>query len=144
MRRVKRIITKKCYFSDAQTAISLFLLKHIMVTYVTDCNRQMLYNVHRANISYCRKLDLSFKIYYVCKISYGIEYQTGMYWHSCYVQCPSLFNTCLLHMLLSGLKSLILDTWLQTLRSMVFFFCSGVSKLFGAQGSPSSGSLLNL
>ena len=24
------------------------------------------------------------------------------------------------------------------------FFCSGVSKLFGAQGSPSSGSLLNL
>ena len=27
---------------------------------------------------------------------------------------------------------------------LVFFFCSGVSKLFGAQGSPSSGSLLNL
>ena len=26
----------------------------------------------------------------------------------------------------------------------VFFFCSGVSKLFGAHGSPSSGSLLNL
>ena len=27
---------------------------------------------------------------------------------------------------------------------LVFFFCSGVSKLFGAQGSPSSDSLLNL
>ena len=27
---------------------------------------------------------------------------------------------------------------------LVFFFCSGVSKLFGAQGSPSPGSLLNL
>ena len=27
---------------------------------------------------------------------------------------------------------------------LVFFFCSGVSKLFGAKGSPSSGSLLNL
>ena len=27
---------------------------------------------------------------------------------------------------------------------LVFFFCSGVSKLFGAQESPSSGSLLNL
>ena len=27
---------------------------------------------------------------------------------------------------------------------LVFFFCSGVSSLFGAQGSPSSGSLLNL
>ena len=26
----------------------------------------------------------------------------------------------------------------------VFSFCSGVSKLFGAQGSPSSGGLLNL
>ena len=27
---------------------------------------------------------------------------------------------------------------------LVFFFCSGVSTLFSAQGSPSSGSLLNL
>ena len=27
---------------------------------------------------------------------------------------------------------------------LVFFFCSGVSRLFGDQGSPSSGSLLNL
>ena len=27
---------------------------------------------------------------------------------------------------------------------LMFFFCSGVSKLFGAQGSPSSGSLLSL
>ena len=27
---------------------------------------------------------------------------------------------------------------------LVFFFCSGVSRLFGAQGSPSSGSLPNL
>ena len=27
---------------------------------------------------------------------------------------------------------------------LMFFFSSGVSKLFGAQGSPSSGSLLNL
>ena len=27
---------------------------------------------------------------------------------------------------------------------LVFFFCSGVSRLFGAQGSPSSGNLLNL
>ena len=27
---------------------------------------------------------------------------------------------------------------------LMFFFCSGVSKLFGAQGSPSSESLLNL
>ena len=27
---------------------------------------------------------------------------------------------------------------------LMFFFCFGVSKLFGAQGSPSSGSLLNL
>ena len=27
---------------------------------------------------------------------------------------------------------------------LVFFFCSGVSRLFGAKGSPSSGSLLNL
>ena len=27
---------------------------------------------------------------------------------------------------------------------LVFFFCSGVSRLFGAQGSPSSGSLLSL
>ena len=27
---------------------------------------------------------------------------------------------------------------------LVFFFCSGVSRLFSAQGSPSSGSLLNL
>ena len=27
---------------------------------------------------------------------------------------------------------------------LMFFFCSEVSKLFGAQGSPSSGSLLNL
>ena len=27
---------------------------------------------------------------------------------------------------------------------LVFFFCSGVSRLFGAQGSPSLGSLLNL
>ena len=27
---------------------------------------------------------------------------------------------------------------------LVFFFCSGFSKLFGAQASPSSGSLLNL
>ena len=27
---------------------------------------------------------------------------------------------------------------------LMFFFCSGVSKLFGAKGSPSSGSLLNL
>ena len=27
---------------------------------------------------------------------------------------------------------------------LVFFFCSGVSKLFGAQGSPSSGGLLNM
>ena len=27
---------------------------------------------------------------------------------------------------------------------LVFFFCSGVRRLFGAQGSPSSGSLLNL
>ena len=27
---------------------------------------------------------------------------------------------------------------------LVFFFCSGVSKLFGAQGSPSSGNLLNM
>ena len=27
---------------------------------------------------------------------------------------------------------------------LVFFFCSEVSRLFGAQGSPSSGSLLNL
>ena len=27
---------------------------------------------------------------------------------------------------------------------LVFYFCSGVSRLFGAQGSPSSGSLLNL
>ena len=27
---------------------------------------------------------------------------------------------------------------------LVFFFCSGVSKLFGAQRSPTSGSLLNL
>ena len=27
---------------------------------------------------------------------------------------------------------------------LVFFFCSGVNKLFGALGSPSSGSLLNL
>ena len=27
---------------------------------------------------------------------------------------------------------------------LVFFFCPGVSELFGAQGSPSSGSLLNL
>ena len=28
--------------------------------------------------------------------------------------------------------------------SIVFFFCSGVSRLFGAQGSPSSDSLLSL
>ena len=27
---------------------------------------------------------------------------------------------------------------------LVFFFCSGVNRLFGAQGSPSSGSLLSL
>ena len=27
---------------------------------------------------------------------------------------------------------------------LMFFFCSGVSKIYGAQGSPSSGSLLNL
>ena len=27
---------------------------------------------------------------------------------------------------------------------LMFFFSSGVSKLFGAQGSPSSGSLLNM
>ena len=32
----------------------------------------------------------------------------------------------------------------QGLFALVFFFCSGVSRLFGAQGSPSSGSLLNL
>ena len=56
---------------------------------------------------------------YACKISYGIEHLTYMYRHSCYAQCPSLFITRLLYMLHSELKSLTLDTWLQTLRAMV-------------------------
>ena len=50
------------------------------------------------------------------------------------------------------LKLFILVCWGRSLLSvawptgvqLVFFFCSGVSKLFGAQGSPSSGSLLKL
>ena len=40
-------------------------------------------------------------------------------------------------------RSFLSVTW-PTGVQLVFFFCSGVSKLFGAQGSPSSGSLLNL
>ena len=40
-------------------------------------------------------------------------------------------------------RSFLSDAW-PTGVQLVFFFCSGVSKLFGAQGSPSSGSLLNL
>ena len=50
------------------------------------------------------------------------------------------------------LKLFILVGWCRSFLSvalptgvqLMFFFCSGVSKLFGAQGSPSSGSLLNL
>ena len=50
------------------------------------------------------------------------------------------------------IKLLILVGWGRSFLSvawptgvqLVFFFCSGASKLFGAQGSPSSGSLLNL
>ena len=50
------------------------------------------------------------------------------------------------------LKLFILDGWDRSFWSvawptgvqLVFFFCSGVSKLFGTQGSPSSGSLLDL
>ena len=52
----------------------------------------------------------------------------------------------------SDLKLFILVGWDRSFLSvawsigvqLAFFFCSGVSKLFGAQGSPSSGSLLNL
>ena len=51
-----------------------------------------------------------------------------------------------------ALKLFILVGWDRSFLSIawptgfqpVFFFCSGVSKLFGAQGFPSSGSLLNL
>ena len=52
----------------------------------------------------------------------------------------------------ADLKLFILASWGRSFLSvdwptgvqLGFFFCSGVSKLFGAQGSPSSGSLLNL
>ena len=40
-------------------------------------------------------------------------------------------------------RSLLSVAW-PTRVQLVFFICSGVSKIFGAQGSPSSGSLLNL
>ena len=40
-------------------------------------------------------------------------------------------------------RSFLSDAW-PTGVQLMFFFSSGVSKLFGAQGSPSSGSLLNL
>ena len=51
-----------------------------------------------------------------------------------------------------GIKLFILVGWGRSFLSvdwptgvqLVFFFCSGVSRLFGAQGSPSSGSLLSL
>ena len=50
------------------------------------------------------------------------------------------------------LKLFILVSWGRSFLSvdwptgvqLAFFFCSGVSQLFGAKGSPSSGSLLNL
>ena len=42
-----------------------------------------------------------------------------------------------------GIPSFLSVAW-PTGVQLVFFFCSGVSRLFGAQGSPSSGSLLNL
>ena len=47
-----------------------------------------------------------------------------------------------IHFSLLG-RSLLSVAW-PTGVQLVFFFCSGVSKLFGAQGSPSSGSLLKL
>ena len=40
-------------------------------------------------------------------------------------------------------SSFLSVTWTTGVQ-LVFYFCSGVSKLFGAQGSPSSGSLRNL
>ena len=40
-------------------------------------------------------------------------------------------------------RSFLSDAW-PTGVQLVFLFCSGVRKLFGAQGSPSSGTLLNL
>ena len=40
-------------------------------------------------------------------------------------------------------RSFLSDAW-PTGAQLMFFFSSGVIKLFGAQGSPSSGSLLNL
>ena len=56
------------------------------------------------------------------------------------------------HSMMAPTKLFILVGWDRSFLSvawptgdqLVFFFCSGVSKLFGAQGSPSSGSLLNL
>ena len=53
---------------------------------------------------------------------------------------------------LTGSRLFILVGWGRSFLSvawptgvqLMFFFSSGVSKLFGAQGSPSSGSLLNL
>ena len=63
-------------------------------------------------------------------------------------------DLCLLVPFYDGpdLKLFILDGWGRSFLfvawptgvQLVFFFCSGVSKLFGAQGCPSSGSLLNL
>ena len=55
-------------------------------------------------------------------------------------------------MMAPDIKLLILVGWGRSFLSvawptgvqLVFFFCSGVSRLFGAQGSPSSGSLLSL
>ena len=55
-------------------------------------------------------------------------------------------------MMAPDLKLFILVGWGRSFLSvawptgvqLIFSFCSGVSKLFGAQGSPSSGSLLNL
>ena len=46
--------------------------------------------------------------------------------------------------ILVGWDRSFLSVALPTGVQLVFFFCFGVSKLFGAQRSPSSGSLLNL
>ena len=62
------------------------------------------------------------------------------------------FDTLKLNSIFLSLKLFILVGWDRSFLSvawhtgvqLMFFFSSGVSKLFGAQGSPSSGSLLNL
>ena len=55
----------------------------------------------------------------------------------------NMFDFRIAYIVVLSVRSFLSVAW-PTGVQLVFFFCSGVSRLFGAQGSPSSGSLLNL